>query len=287
MLQPQAPQDQDVDDESVRHLVELGYIDPHEASARQAARRRQLQAELDRARDLRAQGQVAQAVALLDELAAEDPDWAAPHERLAEVHYGAGRWSGAQAALDWLAHHGYEHPRYALIAGGIALARRDLHAALEELLFAWRVMPELPSIHTLLGSVLFRLARLDEAEDAFREAAQQNPNDARARDGLAAICLKHGEYEEAADWALRALEQDMQLFRAHYHLGLALAHLNRPEEALLALEASARVDGTRTAPYYWLSRIAIDQLHDSHRSRQYRERGRQILRDRRAQRGRQ
>jgi tetratricopeptide (TPR) repeat protein len=128
---------------------------------------------------------------------------------------------------------------------------------------------------------------LDEAEDAFREAVQQNPTDARARDGLAAVCLKHGEYEDATDWALRSLEQNMQLSHAHYHLGLALAHLNRPVEALQALDASARTDPGRAAPYYWLSRVAKNQLNDLERSAEYLERGREIIRRRRARRAKQ
>ena len=118
-----------------------------------------------------------------------------------------------------------DHPRLALIRAGIALTRREVQTALVELQYARQVEPNLPSVHTLLGTVLFRLGRLDDAEDAFREAVQQNPADARARDGLAAVFLRHGEYEDAADWALCALEQDMQLFSAHYHLGVALAYL--------------------------------------------------------------
>ena len=276
-----------VEDESVRHLVDLGYVDPEDVAAHAAELRHQSQAELKRAMELNSQGRGQEAAALLEIISGDDPDWVPPHQRLAEIYYSAGRCDNAQAELDWLAHHGVEHPRLALIAGGLALGRRDFSAALEELQYARHVEPNLPSVHTLLGTVLLRLRRWDEAEDAFREAAQQNPNDARARDGMAAVCLQHGEYEDAADWALRALEQDMQLFRAHYHLGLALAQLNRPEEAVQALGASSRIDRTRTAPYYRLSQIARHRLNDPAGAERYREHAREIIRQRRAQRGRQ
>ncbi len=276
-----------VEVESVRHLIELGYVDPDEVAARKVELRQKSTADLARAMELHAHDSSQDAVALLEGICANDPDWHVPRQRLAEIHYNAGRWAEAQAQLDWLAHHGADYPRSALIAGGIALVQREIHTALEELQYARHVEPNLPSAHTLVGTVLLRLGRWDEAENALREAAQQNPNDARARDGLAAVCLKHGEYEDAADWALRALEQDMRLFRGHYHLGLALAHLDRPSEALQALERSTQVDPSRTAPYRWLSRIAGEMLGDPIRAAWYRERARDIIRQRRQRRGRQ
>jgi tetratricopeptide (TPR) repeat protein len=273
--------------ESVRHLVELGYVDPDEASAREAARRRELEARLRDAVELSRQSRESEALALLEELALDDPEWIAPRQQLLEIHYSAGRWAKAQVELDWLAHHGVEHPRLALIAGGIKAARREFRAAVEELQYARDVDPDLPNVQTLLGTVLLRLGRLDEAEDAFRQAAERGPNDAQARDGVAAVYLRHGEYEDAADWALRALDQNMRLFRAHYHLGIALAFLNRFKEAIRALETAAKIDPSRAAPYFWLSQIEKSSLNDPERSAQYRNMGREKCRQRRQTRQRQ
>jgi predicted Zn-dependent protease len=273
------------ENESVRHLVELGYVDPDELASREAARRRQLQEQFRQAVELNRQRRGDEAATLLEKLTDDDPDWAAPRQLLAEIHYGRGHWDLAKAQLEWLAVHGVDNSRLALIAAGIATMRREYRSALEDLIFARYVDPNLPSVHTLLGTVLLRTGKWDEAEAAFRQAAEQNPTDAHARDGVAAVCLKHGEYEDAADWALRALEQDMQLFCAHYHLGLALTQLNRPMEAVQALETSARLDPTRLASYYRLSQIARHQLNDSAAATRYRERAREIIRQRRAHRG--
>jgi tetratricopeptide (TPR) repeat protein len=267
--------------ESVRHLVELGYVDPDESAARDAEQRRGLQSQLQQAIELHRQGDGGQAAVVLERIVADASDWSPPHQLLAEIHYKAGRLSETQAELEWLERHGVDHARFALIRAAIALSRREMQTALRELEYAREVEPNLPSAHTLLGTVLLRLGRLDAAEDAFREAAQQNPADARARDGLAATFLRRGEYEDAADWALRALEQDMQLFSAHFHLGVALAHLNRPSEAVAALETSARLDSSRAAPHYWLSRIAAEQFCDASRADRHREVGRQTIRQRR------
>jgi tetratricopeptide (TPR) repeat protein len=268
-------------DAPVQHLVDLGYVDPLETAARAEARRQELTARLKQATELKRQGRGQEAAALLVELASDDPDWTAPHQLLAEIYYSAGDLSAAESQLEWLAYHGVDQPRIALISAGIALVRRDLRTALTELEFAHRVEPELPSVNALLGTVFLRLGRWDEAEDAFREAARQDPLDARARDGLATVELHYGEFEGAVDWALRALDQDIRLFSAHYHLGLALMGLNRPEDAVAALEAAARVNSQRLAPYYWLSRIARDQLGDSSRAAHYSDKARHIIRQRR------
>jgi tetratricopeptide (TPR) repeat protein len=210
-------------------------------------------------------------------IAAEGPEWAIPHVALAEIYYTTGDWSAAEAQLEWLAHHGVDQPRVALIAAGIALVRRDVQSALKEVEFARDVEPELASVQMMLGTVLFRLGRWDDAEDAFREAVRQDPRDARSRDGLATVALHHGEFEDALDWALRALEQEPGLFSAHYHLGLALMWLNQPEEAIAALETAARIDAHRAAPFYWLTRIARGQLGDFARASKYSEQARQII----------
>jgi tetratricopeptide (TPR) repeat protein len=271
-----------IEEGSIGHLAELGYVDPDEVAAREAELRNRRQAELRQAVELNAQGHGQQAVALLIALADEAPDWTAPRQALAEISYRAGRFDEARAHLVWLAQHNVVTPRLALIEGALALARRDLPAALDALEYASTVEPDLPGVQGMLGSVLLRLGRLDRAEAAFERAVEQSP--AHACDGLAAIALRRGDYAAAADRALQALEHDMQLARAHYHLGVALAHLDRPAEALAALENFARLEPTRAAPYRWMSQVAAKQLGDSARAAAYLKRGRQTIRLRRERR---
>jgi tetratricopeptide (TPR) repeat protein len=270
------------DDASVRHLIELGYIDPYEVAAREEAVRQHQQVELRSASEMAAQGRMSDAVALLERLSADDPDWIAPRQAMADVYFREGRYREAQSQLDWLTYHGVENPRLSLIGGALALSRRELQSAVEALEYARYVEPELPSVQTLYGSVMLRLSRLDEAEHAFQEAVKQSSVDARALDGLAAVCLRRRRFEEAADWALQSIEQNARIFRAHYHLGLALAGLNRPSEAMQALEMSAKVDSLRSAPYYWLAQIAQNQRGDAALAEHYRQLGRLVVQRRRS-----
>jgi tetratricopeptide (TPR) repeat protein len=273
------------DDESIRHLVELGYVDPAEVAARTAASRRRNQDGLQQAIDLDRQSRRPEAVAVLERLACEDAEWIAPHQLLAELYYQTGRNRDAQAQIDWLTCHGVESPRLALIAGGLALARREFAAAIEVLSYAGQVEPGLPGVHTYLGTALLKLGQLEFAEEVFQSAIAQKPADAHALDGLAAIALQRHANEEAADWALQALAQDMRLARAHFHLGMALLRLDRPEEALRALEAGAKIDPARAAFYRWLAWVAENHLSDSERAVSYRERGHEIVRRRRQRTG--
>jgi predicted Zn-dependent protease len=272
------------DDEAVRHLLELGYIDPDILGARAAALRRQLEAEFQQALKAYERGDVEQAGRQFEQLIVDDPNWVAPRQLLAEIHYRNGRRDEARLQLDWLTLHGVEHPRLALITGAIALAGRDFDTALGALKYAAHVEPTLPSVHMLLGTISRRLGKLDQAEHAFQTALSRNPTDSQALDGLAAICLQRHDFADAADRALEALDHDMNMFSAHYHLGIALAHLGRPQDAIVALEMSARLNATAAAPYYWLEQIAANHLNDPARASQYRERGRVIIRRRRQQR---
>jgi tetratricopeptide (TPR) repeat protein len=270
--------------EAVRHLIELGYVDPREVMLREAAVRRQLEAELQAAMTATKQGRLAKAVALLERLKVDDPNWIAPHQLLAEIYYRSGRFGEAQVEIVWLENHGVENPRLSLLSAGIAIIHRDFAGALELLEYAAHVEPALPSVHSTHGNVLLRLGKVEWAHEAFERALVQNADDAYALDGMSAICLIQGGFEAAADWALRALEKNMQFFRAHYHLGVALLNLKRPAEAITAFEASSRTDPSRVAPYHWMSHIAAHQFQDPERAEHYLAQGRQLLQQHRERR---
>jgi tetratricopeptide (TPR) repeat protein len=270
--------------EAVRHLIELGYVDPAEVALREAALRRQLEAELQQAITATKQGRVAEALASLERLKVDDPNWIAPHQLLAEIHYRSGRLDQAQTELVWLEQHAVENPRLSMLAAGIAIVRHEFAAALELLEYAAHVDPALPLVHTTRGNVLLRLGQVERAHEAFKCALRQNEADADALDGMATLCLIAGDYEAAADWALSAVEKNMQCSRAHYHLGLALSQIERPAEALAAFEAALRTDPRRAAPYYWMSRVARQQLNDRERAEDYLAEGRQLLRQQRERR---
>ncbi len=146
------------------------------------------------------------------------------------------------------------------------------------------VEPRLANVHTLLGSAYLRQGRLAYAQQAFERALKNNADDATAYSGMAAIALRQNRVEDAAGFALEALERKMQLFTAHYYLGFALVRLGRTSEAITAFETATKIAPNRVAPYRWLAWIAEQENNEQHAAR-YRELGREIIRRRRSARG--
>lgn len=270
--------------ESVGHLVELGYVDPQETTLRELAVRQQLEVELQQAIAAIKAGRDADVVAALNRLEVDDPDWIAPHQLLAELHLRAGRFEDAENELKWLEYHAIERPAISLLSARIAVARRHFSEALDLLDYASYVAPELSGVHTLHGIVLLRLGKLELAEQALEKALQQQSTDVRALDAMAAISLRRGDFEDAANWALSAVEADMQFARAHYNLGVSLAKMGRPAEAIAALETCVRIDPNCAAPFRWLATIAGAQPGDDNRATSYRKEGLERLRQRKARR---
>jgi hypothetical protein len=79
---------------------------------------------------------------------------------------------------------------------------------------------------------------------------------------------------------LEALERDNRLGRGHFHLGLALLQLNRPQDAQRAFETWAAAEPERAAPFRWLAHIAQHHFNDSSLAADYRSRARQVVRER-------
>ena len=149
--------------------------------------RRELEAEFQHAIKQFERGELAEATHQFEKLAVDDPNWAAPRQLLAEAYYRLGDLPRAKSQLEWLTLHAVEHPRLALISGAIALAKREMAEALDALDYAAHVEPELPSVHTLLGAVYFRLGDWAAAKTEYQHAIDRAPTDAHAFDGLAAV----------------------------------------------------------------------------------------------------
>ena len=65
------------DDDSVRHLIELGYVDPDVTAAREAIVRRELEAEFQLTLKQFERGELAAAAHQFEKLAIDDPNWVA------------------------------------------------------------------------------------------------------------------------------------------------------------------------------------------------------------------
>lgn len=268
---------------AVEHLVELGYVDPLNIAAEESVAHCHRATVLNRAISLLDAGLMEQAIAALKELKEEHDDSFRAHFLLAEALYRARQFEAARQEVDSLMCHGFENPQLYLLAAANEFADRRYDQALEELACTRRGNEVLPGSSLLEGYIQLRKRDFAAAEKAFRLSIQLEGPTAQALDGLATVKLHLGQHEEAALHALDAIDKDMRLSKAHYHLGVALHYLNKPHEALGALHSWASIDPQAVAPYRWMARVHELQLHDKLQAEACRQGGREaILRRRQA-----
>lgn len=240
---------------AVRHLAELGYEDPWDVAARRAAAQHAEQEQLRQAEEFFRSGDVPAAIGRLKSLAEADAHSTAARRLLAKAYYLLGRFSDADAELDWLQFSGVEGADLALLRAAVALRRRDYATALDQARYAKDLQPTLADADVIMAEASFRRGDLAAAERACCAVLAHLPQNTAAPTMLAAVALQRGQWEAAADWALQAIECDPGRWQAHCHLGRALVELHRPAEARVALENAARLAGDRVAPYFWLVRL--------------------------------
>ena len=222
-----------------------------------------------------------EAIEELNRLKDDSPDWPAPYELLAEIFLQRQDIDSASHELEFLIHHGAESARLYLSLGHIAAHRRDWREALTNYHVANQVNSTLRGVQLAYGIALLRARDFQAAEQAFLKAMASEGRSAELLDLLASCCLGLNESAKATEYALAAVEQDTSFAPAHYHLGLALLSLNRPEDATQALRLASTLDRAFAAPIRWLARIHRDYLHDLAQAEAYRQQGREIIRRRR------
>ena len=126
---------------------------------------------------------------------------------------------------------------YALKAR-IHLARREYSAALSNNQSAIRLNPTFAVAYCALGDSLAYEGKYEEAIGQFEKAIALSPNDpqrwAFLTYGALALIFK-GDFETALEWAERASVVPNCQYWTTAHIAVALAHLDRPDEARRAI----------------------------------------------------
>jgi tetratricopeptide (TPR) repeat protein len=123
-------------------------------------------------------------------------------------------------------------PAYALVLS--QMQRNNPSAAIAQVRSQLQVHPQSALLHSLLARLLFdqgpetNAASSSEALKAALTAIRLKPDLLEARDLLANIYLRSGNYKVAAEQCRRALQYDASDQVAIYHLIVALRHTNAP-----------------------------------------------------------
>ena len=272
--------------EAVRHLVDLGYVDPGDDGARREVRRVIDDNDFNLARALIDARQPTRAIELLEALVRRRPDCAAYAHTLFEAWYMAGRTADCRRMVEAAWARGERGAAVQLAMGAVELADRRAESALKYLAAAERDDAALPALHVTAGRAYARLRRWELAERAFSTAARRDAGNAAAWHGLATAALALDRNEQAAEHALRAVGLRGDYPEAHYHLGVALARLGRPTDSAAALRRALALRPAMLAAMARLVELYEGPLAETARARQLRRDAQEVmLRRRLARRG--
>ena len=123
--------------------------------------------------------------------------------------------------------------------GRVQTLRGEYDAAIAELRTAIDLNPSLALGHFGLGQALMQRKQFDEAISEYDRAIRLSPRDPMVTgfyDLRARARLLLGDYETAVEDARHAIRHPAAIFWPHATLASALAHLDRREEAKIALD---------------------------------------------------
>jgi TolB-like protein/class 3 adenylate cyclase/Flp pilus assembly protein TadD len=128
--------------------------------------------------------------------------------------------------------------------GRVHLARREYDEAIKALEYALELNPCLAVTYCGLGDSLAYEGRLDEAIEQFEIAVRLSPHDPFRWGFYSYRSLAHlfrGEFENAAEWARRAVQVPNVQYWARAHLVSALGHLGNAAQTEDAVKELMRV----------------------------------------------
>ncbi|HKD99791.1 MAG TPA: tetratricopeptide repeat protein, partial [Planctomycetota bacterium] len=113
-------------------------------------------------------------------------------------------------------------PGWALFQAGLQLSQQGRHAeAADRFQAAVARDPTQARFHYQLGIARYRLDDFRAAREAHERGVAAVPGDSSNWEGLGAVAIRIGEFEEAKRDLEKAVSLDPVSVRAHYHLGLA------------------------------------------------------------------
>jgi tetratricopeptide (TPR) repeat protein len=268
----------------LKQLENLGYLPQSAPGAHDPVEVVRLETQLNLSRSLMDAGQFAEALPFLEAIYREHPEHMIAALALASCYQQTGQiTTSRKVAEEVIARsrddnhpafgrpaeppeiaasrtRGTEGPRLApqaeLLLGMLDLAENRADSALQHFERAEQHQNLSHHFQVQMGRAYLGLRRWPEAERAFRQAIEIDPDAFHAHDGLAEGLLEQDRLEEAAEEALAAVGLIHHYPRGHYHLGVALARLGMREGALQAFRnVMVLTNGRSAEARQWLHRL--------------------------------
>ena len=143
------------------------------------------------------------------------------------------------------------------IAGRCCLAKREPGRAVEYLLLAVSLEPNLAILFHLLAQALQLIDRDEEAVDAYRRAIQLAPHIADSHMALGQLYIKEGNRNEAVSCFRRAYKLEPKSARGLTQLAKALVEEGDFMEAEKSLRKAIQLDGKAPIPQALLGQVLV------------------------------
>lgn len=240
--------------EVLKQLVELGYLaaptEDQEATVRAALRdRRSALAQVHYSA-----GRIAEATAVLQELAAEFPT---PEfkTRLAMCLVAQDRFPEVEPLLSELAGDPSQAPVATLLYAQMRFGQGRPEEAAELLQRVIDFGVRFPQLHTQMGRIRLRQSRWEDARAAFERAIEVDADDSAAHDGLGVALRQLGRAEDAVFHHMKAISLEHTRAESHINLGIALSDCKKLDWAIRAFEVAIELAPESPFPHRCLYQL--------------------------------
>lgn len=187
-------------------------------------------------------------------------------------HLNEGRHDEAESAFREILSIDPENASAFNNLGTVAVAKKDLAAALESFHRATQIKSDNARYFLNLGNALIAMGRKGhEAKQAFLRVAAIDPNSVTAYHNLGSLAYEIREYGEALAYYRKALEVDPQYIDAVQNMAMVFMDVGRTKEALICFRRWIELDPHNYEASKFLS-TALKQMGD-------RDEARLVLRD--------
>jgi predicted O-linked N-acetylglucosamine transferase (SPINDLY family) len=165
----------------------------------------------------------------------------AVYVELGQALSALGETDAAIKAFDWAVKQ-EPTPRSLVLLGELLQRAGRQQEALQRLREAIQMAPDLAEAHGALGVAMQREGRLEEAEACYRKAIALDPELAQAYNNLGQVLNLRQKWPEAIVVLNRAVELQPELAPAYNLLGDAFRGLDRPEGAITCYRRALDLD---------------------------------------------
>lgn len=256
MLRDAPAEDQDpwAAQQALLQLAELGYIETPSANGTNAALQAREAHDSHLAQIYFATARYAEALELLDDIAARSPD-PSYRCRRAMCLLGLGRLDEAETIVREVLASTPHSGLAKMLAGQTALMKgreKEAESIFKDLKNS---EAQMPMLHNQVGAIYLRQEKWAEAAATFRSALDADPDFAEAHDGLG-VALRHlGQMEDSIFEHMRAISLQHDRAQTHINLGISLAKARQFGWAIRAFEVAAELAPAEPYPHRCLARI--------------------------------